>query len=151
MSKLVKILKVYLKSCILMLPAILISSFIGDLITYYNYGYISHNLIEYNRIIPGTLSSGLTIAFLIYPIEKTVHIYDENIFRKNLNKALTKNKFQNLSDKDNVLIIKYNSIKKIIFGKELNISLYNDKAILNGSRANIMSICYNLIQKRDNF
>ncbi|MEJ8554670.1 hypothetical protein [Tepidibacter sp. Z1-5] len=147
MNKLIKILKTYLKSCILMLPFMIIGSFTADLITYYNYGYIPPNLIEYDRIIIGSLSSGITISFLLYPIEKTIPIYDENIFRKNLNKALSKNKFENLSNKENILIIKHNFIKRFIFGKELNISLYNDKAIFKGSRVNIIAICNNLKQK----
>lgn len=98
----------------------------------------------------GTLSSSLIMSFLLYPIEKIIPIYDENIFRKKLNEDLTRNKFRNLSNKDTALVVKHSFIKKFMFGKELNIYLYNDKAIFKGSRVNIMSICYDLRQNRDN-
>lgn len=148
MNKLIQFLKIYLKSCIFMFPFILIGILVGDLIIYYKWGSTPTDLIEYKRLLGGILGSSLTIAFLLYPIEKTVPIYDKYIFRKNLNKALTKNKFQDLSNKDNYLIINPNSIKKFIFCKELNISLYNDKAILKGSRVNIVALYNALNQKQ---
>lgn len=148
MNKLIKILKTYLKSWIIILPPIIIGQFIGDLIIYYNYGSITDNLIECNRLIMGTSLSALSIAFLLYPIEKTVPIYDESIFRKKLNESLTRNKLKNLSDKENILVIKYSFIKKFIFGKELSIYLYNDKAMLKSSRAIIIALCNTLNRKK---
>ena len=148
MNKLIKFLKIYLKSCILILPFGFVGQFIGDLITYYTYGYTPTNFPLYSHLAMGTLSSSLIMSFLLYPIEKTIPIYDENIFRKKLNEGLAKNKFKNLSNKDTLLVVKHSFIKKFMFGKELNIYLYNDKAIFKGSRTTIIALCNTLDQKK---
>ncbi|WFD10301.1 hypothetical protein [Tepidibacter hydrothermalis] len=149
MNKLIQFLKIYLKSCTLILPFGFVGQFTGDLITYYNYGYTPTNFPLYSNVIMGTLASSLIMSFLLYPIEKIIPIYDENIFRKKLNEGLTRNKFKNLSNKETLLIVKHNFIKKFIFGDELSISLYNDKAIFKGSRVNIIAICNNFKFKKE--
>lgn len=147
MNKLIQFLKIYLKSCILILPFGFVGQFTGDLITYYTYGYTPTNFPLYSHLVMGTLSSSLIMSFLLYPIEKIIPIHDENIFRKKLNESLTRNKFRNLSNKETTLVVKHSFIKKFMFGKELNIYLYNDKAIFKGSRAIIIALCNTLNKK----
>lgn len=148
MNKLIKILKTYLKACILMLPAVLVGQFVGTMIIYYNYGYTPIHFPKYDSLIIYTLLFGLYKYFCLHEIIKTICIQDESDFRKNLNIALSKLTMIIISDEKNILIIKHNHIIDNILcnTSTLTVNLYNDKAVLKGSRDDIKYVFANLKQ-----
>ncbi|CAH2215317.1 hypothetical protein [Tepidibacter aestuarii] len=151
MNKVIQFLKIYLISCMLMLPVILIGQFVGTMIIYYNYGYAPISFPKYDNLILYILLFGLYKAFNRHEIVRTISIQDEPSFRKSLNTVLSSLKMIILSEEENLLIAKDKYIIDMLLcnPSTLIIHIYNDKAVFKGSREDIRYVFANLKQRKE--